>query len=813
MRNGKLGILVVVLALIFSMFGGFLLNAEDKTVCATNYSYVTDVAGAFSGSGSDIKVDYDPATNITGYSVFSPVSENINTNTIHGINHSSTNANGFWITENKGNTYSKALTFNHTKSTNSSNVGSGTVSVDGSPHTVSIEGEFGLNNSEVRTIITVNGQTIYRVVGIPLSSLMGAIGTLDTDNAYITVSNTVNDYPCFIAHQSFNVYMSGSGASRFVANEVTYDDKSYQIKLNPSTATVEMNNNSYSYSDITFVWGSANDTTAAATLYVGSTSETKYINPVNGVQPTSVHTSNTIVTQTTSKATIVRGTITVDSENYAKGDANVTLDGGTNYPLFNYKVYNIPGDTIAFKINNSWWIPSSYVTGQPITLTWQFSMNDFEWVYLWFNTSYTQTYSSREFVGIYPPALALIDGANVNMNAHRTGATNTIYDVTHNLSSSTGGNTSINTIRTTTQTETVDYNYTTTYWANGYNNTNLSMLIKQPSSALANTYAFTYDLKSGGTYSDSLLVNYNGSSWVVTLNNLSPLNVGNWPAIMLNMGLKDGVPFYYIEPIAINGFVSFQDYNKVGNSYQLVDPAWALNDRVAFCMHYITFANTDNEYMWHEIVKTTVLLAGGGLYVQDGRFTPATSFPNDLMIQFKVMSAAHIGDSMTITTSGGNSTTILSNGFDGWVFNDKTYNFADVAIFYVDDSVPITNVGGKVYDGGIYYNGSVYAKGHLYLQLGPTSELIDLGQSTHDFIISLDGTWAVSTAYYVGANEGKETTELSEVGWQWNKEEFLIVFLGTILVGSIIAAWKFGFGGYDWIAVICSAAVLYLIVG
>ena len=811
MGNGKLGILVVVLALLFSIFGGFLLNAEDKTVCTTDYEYITDVSGAFSGSGSDIKVDYDPETNVTGYSVFSPLSTETTTNTIHGINYTTTNANGYWIQENKGNTSSKALIITNNKSPTSNTSGQAAVDVDGTTQNVTIEKEWGLYNSEVKTQMTISNYTFYRVAGISMASLMDAIGVLDTDNAYISVSNPTNDYPCFIANAGFNVHMEGSGTDRYVANEVTYTDAGWQIKLDPSTNTVILNGSPYSYSDITFVWGTATNLSANATLLIGATSETKYINPVNGVQPTSVHSTHTVVTQTTSKATTITGEIKVTQGGWSDGTVSVTIDGGSTSQLFRYEVRNQPGNIILFMINGSWKIPASTTTD--LTLYYKFSMDDFDWVYLWYNKSMTEPYSERIYVGVIPTGAASIDGVNATMEHHQSGtASNTITDNTHNTSSTGSGNVYLNTVVTTTQSETITDEFTTTYWANGYKNTKLAMLVKAPSIPLENEYVFNYALKGGNYHADTITLNYDGNTWYVSLNELDALNVGKWPGIMLNMEIISGVPFYYIEPVS--NFVTFQDYVRLGNSYQIVDPTWSIDNYQAISMDYITFDDTDSQYMYHEIIKTTVLLSGGGLYIQDGRFSPSTSFPNDLINQFRVMSAAHVGDSMTVTTSEGTSLTIYSNGFDGWIIDGKKYNYSDVSIFYVDANIPTVDIGGHIYDAGIYYNGSIYEKGHLYIQYNKMASLVDLGPSTNDYVITLDGTWAVSTAYYVGNNVGKQTTELSTPGeWHWDKEEFLIVFLGTILVGSIIASWRLGMRAYDWIAVICSAVVVFLMVG
>lgn len=814
MQSGKLGVLIVVLALMFSIFGGFILNAEDKTVCTTNFDYVTDIAGAFTGAGSDISVDYNPATNITGYSVFSPVSDEITTNTIHGINYTTTNANGFWIQENTGNTTSKALKFTNNKGPAVVGTGQGTLTIDnGSPINITIGDGWGFDTPELKTDITVDGFTVHRVVGVGLPALMAAIGTLDTNNAYISVNGPINSYPCFIANAEFKSHDVGYGPSRYVSNEVTYSDASWQIKLNPLTYSAEINGTNYGFSDITFVWGDSVNFEANATLFIGANSVTRYVDPVYGVQPIAIHGSNTVITQTTSKSTSIQGafSVTKGTGSAVSGNASVTLEGGRNIPLFDFTIINsrsegfisVSGGAVDATVNP----PNDY------GFTWQWSTSDMNWVYIWANTPMSEPYSARIYVNVESYGNDLIEGVNTSIN--RTGGagtpSNTIYDLTNNVGNSGAGNVYLNTVVTTTHSETQTYNYTDTYWANGYGNTALSMLIKAPSTTLTDNYTFTYALKGGSSIDDTLTISYD-NTWSVGVNDLDSMNVGKWPALMITMRLVDNVPFYFIEPVS--KFVSFQDYIKLGNSYSITDPNWTIENHEAISMNYITFSDTDSTYMYHEIVNTTVLLIGGGLFVQDGTFSPAISFPEDKIIQFKVMSAAHVGDSMTVTTSEGTTLTINSNGLDGWIINGKNFNYYDVSIFYVDADIPTISIGDVIYDAGIYYNGSIYDKGHLYIQAGKTAPLIDLGSSTNSFTITLDGTWAASTAYYTGENVGTQTTEISEPGtWHWSEQEFLIVFLGVILVGTIIGAWRFRFTGYDWLAVLCSASVVYLILG
>lgn len=49
--RGQITCLALIFAIIGAGLGGFFLNAKDVEVDATDYSYITDVSGAFHGTG------------------------------------------------------------------------------------------------------------------------------------------------------------------------------------------------------------------------------------------------------------------------------------------------------------------------------------------------------------------------------------------------------------------------------------------------------------------------------------------------------------------------------------------------------------------------------------------------------------------------------------------------------------------------------------------------------------------------------------------------------------------------------------------
>ena len=66
-KSGYLGICIVVLSLLLGTAGSLLLNVDKDTEPSTKYDYKTDITGLFSTSQEPQYIDFNPATNITGY--------------------------------------------------------------------------------------------------------------------------------------------------------------------------------------------------------------------------------------------------------------------------------------------------------------------------------------------------------------------------------------------------------------------------------------------------------------------------------------------------------------------------------------------------------------------------------------------------------------------------------------------------------------------------------------------------------------------------------------------------------------------------
>lgn len=72
-KSGMLGCCVVVLALLGTVLGGFVLGIEPSTREVTTYDYVTDVTGLFDITDAPEYVTYSPSSNLVGYSPSSAI--------------------------------------------------------------------------------------------------------------------------------------------------------------------------------------------------------------------------------------------------------------------------------------------------------------------------------------------------------------------------------------------------------------------------------------------------------------------------------------------------------------------------------------------------------------------------------------------------------------------------------------------------------------------------------------------------------------------------------------------------------------------
>lgn len=816
MQDGKIGAVIVMIALIGSALGGFILNAEDVTSCATDMKYITDIAGAFSGDKGDIEVDYNPPENLTGYTVYNPTSSTDTTNSIHGINYKHTGANGYWMDTDDGNSTSDVLTFTNNKPAGSVQSGTATMhygSTDTPDATLTVGKDYALDVPEAKTQIVTDSVTHTRVAAVSLADIIQNYPALNTNKVILTANNSVNAYPGFVANADIEISYVSSGTDRYSQALVTYENINSTVSFNPRTGTTVMGGQTYATNDIMFVWGESNVTTAIVNMVIGSSGDTVYLDPVGGVQPTSVHQTASVVVETTSYADSVSIKIGAPMNQAAGGTALFTLDSETIGVT--YQIYNLHQDTVMVYVNNTPYAPFNDTAEEVgINLTWDSSDPDNIEVQMYEGSAIRQTINITVALptpqGESRSASATISGIGHPSDNVTATITNNTVDRSTQLTGN--GTLDMSMLETTYETQTIEMDYTTTYWTNlkktsditQYSgNTKLSMLFKKPTTA--DTDTFIVHLKSTTDIYIPITVTI-GYDTAWTVNGTS---YGNWPAIMIHFVVSDGKIVLSVQPV--NTFVNFTDYQTIDRLYPTTTYDSITDAR---SIQYMEFQNTNQDWMYHEIVDTTVLLVGGGLYIQNGVFNLKNSFPNDELSAFRLTASAHAGESMTIRpTSGVPYTMNVSSDGTAWIINDKEIRFADVWLYYVSSDIEPVTIGNTTYAGALYIDGQIYDKGHLYLKPG-SGDMIDLGTSTNEWTISLNGTWAPATAYYTGSNQAETHTEFTDLGvWQWDSSQFIIFFIGILAAGSIIARFKFDASYMDWIIVICAGVISFIALG
>ena len=101
---------------------------------------------------------------------------------------------------------------------------------------------------------------------------------------------------------------------------------------------------------------------------------------------------------------------------------------------------------------------------------------------------------------------------------------------------------------------------------------------------------------------------------------------------------------------------------------------------------------------------------------------------------------------------------------------------------------------------------------HTYIQSGEYGSIrYDLGETTSS-VISASGTWFFTNELWEG-----DIVLKSVYKWDWannlTSTQSIIIWLGLIVIGSLIARRFFDFGALDLAVVVASSIILYSILG
>lgn len=734
MQNGQIGVIIVIASLFFSVGGGFLFNTKDVTACGTEFDYVTDIAGAFTGTQGNIEIEHNPAENISGYSVFNPTSPDFKSSTISGITYTNSNPNAYWVQKATGEPVTKTLTISHNLSTNGSN--GGTVTYDfgsGTSPTSGISRQWGLDNAEIRTIIVVDDMTYSRVAGVTVQQLYNAYSTwagddaVETNKIRIYFDSSTDGYPGFITNLSFNDYDArGSGGYYGLNVEAKYGTITNDIVLNPTNGSIRINDVSYSWTEVYAVWGTSGSTSAAMTMILGGAVVTEYINPLNGVKPISVTVDDPTQQGDTANAIHVGGTfvlpytlertkfmdITIsykegsdDSQNVLLNEFGMLLGSNGEYTI-------VKGTSELYSGNST----------TNISVSWDWDSTNPTILKIWYGTGAMPDNAKSVSVSNIPSSG--IYTVYVNIDSHGMyvdDATSTIINksVTPQTSTSHTGGGSFSMV--TTYALPLQITYTTTYWSNSVENTLISIVFQRPSTVTDNIFFVNYKLLDGTYLLEPVRLKYD-DGWYFYDAPSNAVNLGNWPAMMLTIKVADGQHNYVLTPI--QSFSNFQSMTPMDREYTFVtgssDP---VSNPQYECITYMQFNNTDQPYPYQEVIRTTVFLKDGGLYLNNGWFSPAISFPTDKIIQFRLMSAARVGESVTISTDPAgfahDGEPIEIDGSYEYTYQNIMYGYLPGGEFVTNTSIPGITIGTAVVGGTphLYMSGQATTDGVYYVEV------------------------------------------------------------------------------------------------
>lgn len=305
--RGSIAATCITLAIAGVLLLGYFANVEDVRTQRTSYEYVTEISGAFDGSRGQLDIDYDPSSNITGWST----QQAYNSLYISGVQATyQDQANSYFVYKGAGaNTMSISATLTADQ-TDGQGMTSATLawSEDGQEKSATIEtsAKTGIYNGEILTAVYADGVT-YGGFGVTIEQLIGALGHTGTIRISI-VSDKIDGFPGIFygAQESISTQRVNVGYSEqiYVVDTWTGQGHDPTATYTSSTETVSGDSGGSAAASAYLFWGKAAYSKSSETanpavslmLYVSETPDTGYVSTADGVIPTSESTGYTIET-------------------------------------------------------------------------------------------------------------------------------------------------------------------------------------------------------------------------------------------------------------------------------------------------------------------------------------------------------------------------------------------------------------------------------------------------------------------------------------------------------------------------------------
>lgn len=281
---------------------------------------------------------------------------------------------------------------------------------------------------------------------------------------------------------------------------------------------------------------------------------------------------------------------------------------------------------------------------------------------------------------------------------------------------------------------------------------------------------------------DTISLEYTGSTNRVKVNSGSWTDIGNWEHFMLTIDGYEGK----VSVTPIITFVNYQSFTLANYTYNTI------GDITVSPFTKLKWSQTDDSYTFS--VYSTMVEVTNKLFMVDPSLNIKDYFPLEDGFKIELKNFTKLGTSFTI-----NNQTFYGDA-DGNPIEDTGY------IYIPDDN------GGVSIKLGAMSIIEDEIDGHTYVQSNEFgSSRVDLGETTTS-VISASGTWFFTNQLYEG-----NIVDSFEYVWDWannlTSTQSILIWLGLIVLGSVVAHRFFNFTMLDLAIVVASSVILYCILG
>ena len=826
--KGMFGIGLVALGIFVAVMGGFLFNAETVTTCSTEWTYVTDVGGAFVGDTSDLDEEYSPPANATGWSYLNQY----NDGRISAVDYKTTERTNVWrvYTGSQGTSQGSMRVYTEDYQGNVSQPEATVMELGGYASIRPMPEGFGYNNSEAVTFYAHGSDTEAGAFGVTLQQILDCItGHEDMGTITLTVTSS-GGYPAFAKVSESNsvvVYRHGGTPYNIAAATFSAVLADPVIKVFMAEGKVAIGSGSFLISEVVLVWGQAQWSgtgsyeAEASVSYVGTlAAPTAYMDATKGIAPTEgIYVTEEVVfthhdgSDEPSLEIDVPGTIqgrTV-SEGASKAVIDVVWsDESTQLSAVTAEYYtSLTASEVSVSING----------GAPVTIQEGPAPLEIAVSIVSGTLAVTVDGNAAGSDAISPPAPGLSVSAFRLRMSGVSGGTLMDYEATATADDGSGqehsyssGGTSDDwtgsTAYDTYTAQTTNHPFSRAYWRNNYNNSSVTMVFAavdgEMKQHLDTSYRNSVAFRGTGGGPLTREISFDPSTgWSV-----DSVPVGMYPAIELT--ISDG------KAVArpVQRFGTFTDYDVL-DLPTVVYSGTAVPETVQSIEAVRAASGYENLRM--AVTSTVTRIDNGGLFLQDASFSIQRSFPDADAVSIMLGSAARMGSSITFASaSAGTSASLPVDPDKTLVYVGNAWQpFNGVTFRWLSAGYGSVTIEGTVYGAAIYSGGDSYEAGAIWAQL-KNGRMYKVMDAADDWTVTLDGVWAPATFLYEGKNVASSKTELSDWShptFQWSKNDFLIIMMAVSILGGLAGSYFRILDLYDWLAIFGTVACLWLLLG